>query len=65
MAQKLSDVVFRRTELGSAGYPGIEAIQICAKTMATELEWSHGRTQKELQEVNHIFESISPMQIYR
>ncbi|CDN14293.1 Aerobic glycerol-3-phosphate dehydrogenase [Richelia intracellularis] len=64
MAQKLSDVVFRRTELGSTGYPGIEAIQICAKTMAIELEWSQSRTQKELQEVNHIFESISPMHIY-
>ncbi len=64
MAQKLTDVVFRRTELGSIGNPGNEALQICATTMATELGWNYTRIQQELQEVHNIFRSASPMHIY-
>ena len=55
MAQKLADVVFRRTELGSAGHPGKEALQACAETMSAELGWSALRTRQELQEVEDIF----------
>jgi glycerol-3-phosphate dehydrogenase len=55
MAQKLSDVVFRRTELGSAGHPGKEALQICADAMSAELGWDARRTCRELQEVERIF----------
>jgi glycerol-3-phosphate dehydrogenase len=50
MAQRLSDVVFRRTELGSAGFPGLEPIQQCARLMAQELGWSETHTQNELQD---------------
>ncbi|MDJ0615324.1 MAG: glycerol-3-phosphate dehydrogenase/oxidase [Calothrix sp. MO_192.B10] len=64
MAQKLSDVIFRRTEIGSAGYPGDEVIQVCANTIATELGWSYTRIQQELQEVHNIFRSTSSMHIY-
>jgi glycerol-3-phosphate dehydrogenase len=55
MAQKLSDVVFRRTELGSAGYPGEEALEICAATMSAEMGWTAQRTRENLQEVHNIF----------
>lgn len=55
MAQRLSDVVFRRTELGSAGHPGNEALRTCADIMSAELDWSPARTQQELQEVNKVF----------
>lgn len=55
MAHKLSDVVFRRTELGSAEYPGNEALKLCAETMGAELGWSHTRIKQELQEVNNIY----------
>ncbi|OPZ67070.1 MAG: glycerol-3-phosphate dehydrogenase [bacterium ADurb.Bin478] len=51
MAQKLSDVVLRRTELGSAGHPGTEALTACAQIMADELGWDAERRQKELAEV--------------
>jgi len=51
MAQKLSDVVLRRTELGSAGHPGAEALTTCAQVMAAELGWDAERRQKELAEV--------------
>ncbi|NEO30251.1 MAG: glycerol-3-phosphate dehydrogenase/oxidase [Symploca sp. SIO3C6] len=54
MAQKLSDVVFRRTELGSAGYPGYKALNICAQTMGAEVGWSLSRIQQELQEVSDV-----------
>ena len=56
MAQKLSDVVFRRTELASASYPGNEALDICAQTMGAELGWTSTQIQQELQEVRFAFE---------
>jgi glycerol-3-phosphate dehydrogenase len=55
MAQKLGDVVFRRTELGSAGYPGDEKLNGCAEIMGTQLGWSRARVQQELAEVNETF----------
>ncbi len=51
MAQCLSDVVFRRTELGTAGDPGITALRICADVMRAELGWSSARTDDEVQRV--------------
>ena len=55
MALKLSDVVMRRTELGSAGHPGAEAVQACAKIMAEELKWNEPRVRAELAEVEALF----------
>jgi glycerol-3-phosphate dehydrogenase len=51
MACKLADVIFRRTELGSAGHPGNEALAQCAEVMGEELEWSRSRRQREIDEV--------------
>lgn len=51
MAQKLADIVFRRTELGTAGYPGDQALHFCAEVMGAELGWSPVRIQQELHEV--------------
>lgn len=58
MAQKLSDIIFRRTELGTAGHPGNEILRICADIMGAELGWSPEITQRELQEVNQRFEFL-------
>jgi glycerol-3-phosphate dehydrogenase len=55
MAWKLSDVVMRRTGLGSGGHPGPEALRICTQAMANELGWSSDRCQRELEEVERIF----------
>ncbi|MGF1542168.1 MAG: FAD-dependent oxidoreductase [Pleurocapsa sp.] len=55
MAQKLSDVVLRRTELGTAEYPGYETLKFCASTMGKALGWSHTKIQQEFQEVNAIY----------
>ncbi len=50
MAQKLTDVIFRRTELGTAGYPGDACLKTCAEIMAAELGWNEQRTLNELGE---------------
>lgn len=55
MAQKLADVVFRRTDLGTGEHPGEIALQTCAQLMASELAWNECRMQKELDEVRTVF----------
>ncbi|MGC8833645.1 MAG: glycerol-3-phosphate dehydrogenase/oxidase [Armatimonadota bacterium] len=50
MAQKLSDVVLRRTGLGTTGNPGESCLRECACIMAQELGWSTVRTEAELEE---------------
>jgi glycerol-3-phosphate dehydrogenase len=55
MAQKLVDVVFRRTDLGTGGYPGAMALRQCAEVMASELDWSESLIRTELDEVMSIF----------
>jgi glycerol-3-phosphate dehydrogenase len=55
MAQKLSDVIRRRTELGSAGYPGDEAVKACAAIMAAELGWDEAKIQNEIREVKAVY----------
>jgi glycerol-3-phosphate dehydrogenase len=52
MAQRLSDVIFRRTELGTAGIPGDEVLSMCAAVMQGELGWSSTRVAQECQLVH-------------
>jgi glycerol-3-phosphate dehydrogenase len=51
MAITLSDIVQRRTELGSAGLPPMSVLQKCAELMARELGWSLERQQQEIASV--------------
>jgi glycerol-3-phosphate dehydrogenase len=51
MAQKLSDVVLRRTELGAAGPPDVATLRRCAQVMAAELGWTQARIEREIDEV--------------
>ncbi len=55
MAQGLADVIFRRTDLGAAGYPGSKMLNACAEVMSEELGWNASTTQQELEAVNHRF----------
>jgi glycerol-3-phosphate dehydrogenase len=48
MAQTLADCVFQRTELGTAGHPGAEAIEQAASVAASELGWNAERTEAEV-----------------
>jgi glycerol-3-phosphate dehydrogenase len=49
MAVRLEDVVFGRTDLGTAGHPGAEALEQAALLMAGELGWDDSRRRKELE----------------
>jgi glycerol-3-phosphate dehydrogenase len=59
MAQKLSDVVFRRTDLGTAEFPGDTALAGCAGLMAKELGWDNYRLQAELEQTRAAFPCFS------
>ena len=55
MARRLGDVVFRRTDLGTAGHPGDAALVACARLMGEELGWSEARIERELEGVGEVF----------
>jgi glycerol-3-phosphate dehydrogenase len=68
MAQKLGDILLRRTQLGAAGYPGNGCIETCAAIMAQAKGWNKSQTIKEIDETvamfsrrsTHVRESIPP-----
>ena len=51
MAQRLTDVVFRRTALGMTGAVEDAELNACSAVMSTELGWSEARTQQEVKEL--------------
>lgn len=53
-AVRLGDVVFRRTDLGTAGDPGDDAIVECCEMMGAELGWSQERREQELADVRRV-----------
>lgn len=55
MAVNLSDVVFRRTDLGTAGSPGKEALETCANLVSEELGWNNNKSEEELGHLNKYF----------
>jgi glycerol-3-phosphate dehydrogenase len=55
MAQHLSDIVLRRTDLGSAGKPENPDIELCADTMTDELGWDVKRRQMEVQHIEDFY----------
>jgi glycerol-3-phosphate dehydrogenase len=59
MAQKLTDVVFRRTDLATGGDPGEPALQTAASLMAKEMGWTKSRIEQELAEVKSVFPKLS------
>ena len=56
MAVRLSDALLRRTEAGSAGQPGEDALQKAAGIMAEELDWTPRRMETELAEVRRTYQ---------
>jgi glycerol-3-phosphate dehydrogenase len=55
MAQRLTDCVFRRTDLGTGGDPGAEALEACADLAAVELGWSPDERAAQLADVRRRF----------
>ncbi|MHC4268258.1 MAG: glycerol-3-phosphate dehydrogenase/oxidase [Planctomycetota bacterium] len=60
MAVKLSDVIFRRTELGTAGCPSLKHLKVVAKIMAAELHWDE---KKQAKEIDEVISTYSPLKI--
>jgi glycerol-3-phosphate dehydrogenase len=55
MALTLEDVVLRRTGLGSAGYPGDEAILRIERLVREELGWTSARVADEIQQLKEFY----------
>ncbi len=51
MALKLTDVILRRTDVGTAEPPSEEILSFCANLMRHELGWSEARTRSEVESV--------------
>ena len=60
MAQRLTDVVFRRTDLGTAGPPGPESLEAAARIMGDTLGWS---PEQRRQEVAAVGAAYAPLPI--
>lgn len=54
-AVKLSDIIFRRTGLGTLGFPGETCLNTCATLMASELHWDKKRIKQEITEVEALY----------
>jgi len=59
MASDLASVVLRRTELGTAGHPGRAVLEACADVIQSELGWSAGRKQQELESLETFYQRRS------
>jgi len=55
MALTLEDIVLRRTGLGSAGYPGDEAVLKVEHIARNELGWNSARVQDEVQALKEFY----------
>ncbi|MCB1970121.1 MAG: glycerol-3-phosphate dehydrogenase/oxidase [Geminicoccaceae bacterium] len=55
MAVNLADIVFRRTDLATAGHPGDEALRMAAVIAGRELGWNDGKVQEEIDGVMDCF----------
>lgn len=55
MAIKLSDIVFRRTDLATGKHPGMNALKECAALASNELNWSEEQCEAELQSALQCF----------
>lgn len=55
MAVTLADAVLRRTEAGSAGHPGSDALEAAAAVMGVELGWDDWRVRHEVAELEAFY----------
>jgi glycerol-3-phosphate dehydrogenase len=61
-AMKLGDAVLRRTEAGSAGHPGTDALEAAASVMASERGWSEQQTRHEVADLEGWYRRMTPPQ---
>ncbi len=60
MACSVTDVVFRRTGLGTIGHPGRDILEYIAVLMADMLGWNQARVQAEIQDVEVRYQCLEP-----
>ena len=60
MAQKLTDVVFRRTDRGTAGSPSKSELDTISQYMKKELGWTESRRLAELDEIKDSYPDFLP-----
>ncbi|MBN1634953.1 MAG: hypothetical protein JW920_00470, partial [Deltaproteobacteria bacterium] len=58
MAVTLSDVVFRRTGIGTLGNPGTQVLERIVDVMAHELKWNRAKKNTEMEMALKNFETI-------
>jgi glycerol-3-phosphate dehydrogenase len=54
-ALRLSDALIRRTEAGSAGHPGPEAVASAAALARRECGWDDRRTREEIEAIERFY----------
>ncbi|WP_028323427.1 glycerol-3-phosphate dehydrogenase/oxidase [Desulfatirhabdium butyrativorans] len=62
MAMTLSDVLFRRTDIATAGYPGRQTVIDVAEGVGRCLGWDEGRKAVEIEEVEQAYAVIRTVQ---
>lgn len=50
-AKKLADIVFRRTEIGTAAFPGYDVLEKISHHIGIELGWNKSMIEREIEEV--------------
>ena len=55
MAVRLADVMLRRTEAGSAGHPGHDALTEAARIMGAEMGWTETQRAREVEHVEQVY----------
>ncbi len=59
MAFHLTDIVFRRTEVGTCGFPGKDALYGIGLIMEKELKWKENRLSQEVEQVIEIYKRMN------
>lgn len=59
MAMKLTDILFRRTDIGLRGHPGKEILQDLADIMAEELRWDQDRMTLEIAAAEDCYRALN------
>ena len=55
MAVRLADAVLRRTEAGSAGHPGRNALEEAARVMGAEMGWTEDQRAREVENTEQVY----------
>jgi glycerol-3-phosphate dehydrogenase len=55
MAVHLTDALLRRTDAGSAGHPGADALENAARMMGGMLGWSDDRRREEIAAIERVY----------